>query len=197
MHCLIHIVTSDPTVCCLGQETVKHCRPKRLLFKVKKSLTEDYRKWPITQVINYSLTDVVYKCSPGGLIAHSLAIISDAAHLLTDFASFMIALLALYLAHRPATKKLSFGWYRIGNVLQHFLSFFVCKSECCVHLYCSHTVVNDFTKYGTLGNFLLPFDHGDCWADVVVIGCNWPPLYYGHNLGKDWNKMMPAENMAS
>ncbi|GFN85112.1 Zinc transporter 2 [Plakobranchus ocellatus] len=49
----------------------------------------------------------------GGLIAGSLAIISDAAHLLTDFASFMISLMALYLAHRPATKRLSFGWYRI------------------------------------------------------------------------------------
>ncbi|BFZ11036.1 hypothetical protein BsWGS_14075 [Bradybaena similaris] len=57
----------------------------------------------------------------GGLIAHSLAIISDAAHLLTDFASFMIALLALYLAHRPATKKLSFGWYRI-EILGAFVS---------------------------------------------------------------------------
>ncbi|GFS08499.1 zinc transporter 2 [Elysia marginata] len=49
----------------------------------------------------------------GGLIAGSLAIISDAAHLLTDFASFMISLTALYLAQRPATKRLSFGWYRI------------------------------------------------------------------------------------
>ncbi|RUS69219.1 hypothetical protein EGW08_023020 [Elysia chlorotica] len=49
----------------------------------------------------------------GGLIAGSLAIISDAAHLLTDFASFMISLMALYLAQRPATKRLSFGWYRI------------------------------------------------------------------------------------
>ncbi|CAG5128520.1 unnamed protein product, partial [Candidula unifasciata] len=42
-----------------------------------------------------------------------LAIISDASHLLTDFASFMISLLALYLAHRPVTKTLSIGWYRI------------------------------------------------------------------------------------
>ncbi|XP_059167548.1 proton-coupled zinc antiporter SLC30A2-like isoform X2 [Physella acuta] len=57
----------------------------------------------------------------GGLLAHSLAIVSDAAHLLTDFASFMISLMALYLAHRPATKKLSFGWYRV-EILGAFLS---------------------------------------------------------------------------
>ncbi|CAC5379375.1 SLC30A2 [Mytilus coruscus] len=48
----------------------------------------------------------------GGIIAGSLAIVSDAAHLLTDFASFMVSLLALLLASRQPTKKLSFGWYR-------------------------------------------------------------------------------------
>uniref|UniRef100_A0A1I8GRJ5 Zinc transporter 2 n=1 Tax=Macrostomum lignano TaxID=282301 RepID=A0A1I8GRJ5_9PLAT len=37
---------------------------------------------------------------------------TDAAHLLTDFASFMISLLAIYLAARPATKAMSFGWHR-------------------------------------------------------------------------------------
>ena len=52
----------------------------------------------------------------GGIFAGSLAIVSDAAHLLTDFASFLISLLALYLASRKATKKLSFGWYRAGNI---------------------------------------------------------------------------------
>ncbi|XP_025089495.1 zinc transporter 2-like isoform X2 [Pomacea canaliculata] len=48
----------------------------------------------------------------GGFLAHSLAVMSDAAHLLTDFASFMISLMALYLVSRPSTKRLSFGWYR-------------------------------------------------------------------------------------
>ncbi|CAH1797934.1 unnamed protein product [Owenia fusiformis] len=48
----------------------------------------------------------------GGNLAGSLAIMTDAAHLLTDFASFMISLLSIYLARRPATKLLSFGWHR-------------------------------------------------------------------------------------
>ncbi|KAK3579809.1 hypothetical protein CHS0354_021000 [Potamilus streckersoni] len=48
----------------------------------------------------------------GGVLAHSLAIVSDAAHLLTDLASFLISLVAIYLASRPASKKLSFGWAR-------------------------------------------------------------------------------------
>lgn len=51
----------------------------------------------------------------GGVLAGSVAIISDAAHLLTDFASFMISLLALMLATRSPSKKFSFGWYRAGE----------------------------------------------------------------------------------
>lgn len=55
------------------------------------------------------------KMLAGGVLAGSLAIISDAAHLLTDFASFMISLLALMLATRSPSKKFSFGWYRAGK----------------------------------------------------------------------------------
>lgn len=51
----------------------------------------------------------------GGVLANSLAIATDAAHLLTDFASFMISLFAIYLASRPATKSMSFGWHRAGT----------------------------------------------------------------------------------
>ncbi|KAI9564394.1 hypothetical protein GHT06_008133 [Daphnia sinensis] len=48
----------------------------------------------------------------GGYLANSLAIATDAAHLLTDFASFMISLFSLWLASRPPTKRMSFGWHR-------------------------------------------------------------------------------------
>lgn len=48
----------------------------------------------------------------GGIFANSLAIATDAAHLLTDFASFMISLFSIWYASRPATKRMSFGYYR-------------------------------------------------------------------------------------
>lgn len=51
----------------------------------------------------------------GGYFANSLAIMTDAAHLLSDFAGFMISLLALWVATKPATTTLSFGWHRAGN----------------------------------------------------------------------------------
>ena len=48
----------------------------------------------------------------GGVLSNSLAIATDAAHLLTDFASFMISLVAIWMAARPKSRKMSFGWHR-------------------------------------------------------------------------------------
>lgn len=48
----------------------------------------------------------------GGYLANSLAIATDAAHLLTDLASFLISLFSIYLSSRPASKKYNFGWHR-------------------------------------------------------------------------------------
>ncbi|XP_069478239.1 proton-coupled zinc antiporter SLC30A8 [Ambystoma mexicanum] len=48
----------------------------------------------------------------GGYIAGSLAIITDAAHLLVDLMSFLISLCSLWLSSKPATQRLTFGWHR-------------------------------------------------------------------------------------
>lgn len=48
----------------------------------------------------------------GGIWANSLAILSDAAHLLTDIAGFAIALLATVMATSPASKNFTFGLAR-------------------------------------------------------------------------------------
>lgn len=48
----------------------------------------------------------------GGLIADSMALVADAAHMLSDSASIALALGALWLAARPATARMSFGWRR-------------------------------------------------------------------------------------
>ncbi|GMT32270.1 hypothetical protein PFISCL1PPCAC_23567 [Pristionchus fissidentatus] len=60
----------------------------------------------------------------GGWWAQSLAIITDAAHLLTDFASMLISLFSLYLASRPASRRMSFGFQR-AEVLGAFFSVFL------------------------------------------------------------------------
>ena len=48
-----------------------------------------------------------------GVVAGSLALISDAAHMLTDAASIGLALWAIRLAARPASGHMTYGWRRV------------------------------------------------------------------------------------
>lgn len=51
----------------------------------------------------------------GGYLANSIAIMSDSAHLLSDLTSFIVSIVAIYLAMQPASKKMNFGYYRAGE----------------------------------------------------------------------------------
>ncbi len=48
----------------------------------------------------------------GGLLTHSLALLSDAAHMFTDAAALAVSLAALRIAKRAADRKRTFGYYR-------------------------------------------------------------------------------------
>lgn len=48
----------------------------------------------------------------GGWMANSLALISDAAHMLTDVGAMLLSLFALWVAKRPSTPTMSFGYHR-------------------------------------------------------------------------------------
>jgi len=48
----------------------------------------------------------------GGWIAGSLAIMTDAAHLLSDLSGFIISMVSLYIATRPANFELTYGYHR-------------------------------------------------------------------------------------
>jgi len=52
----------------------------------------------------------------GGYLAHSLAIMTDAAHMLSDFAAFLISLFAIWVAKWQPDKKRTFGYYRAGDL---------------------------------------------------------------------------------
>lgn len=49
----------------------------------------------------------------GGFLSNSLALLSDAGHLLTDILALVLALLAEIFAASPATKKKTFGFFRL------------------------------------------------------------------------------------
>ena len=48
----------------------------------------------------------------GGVLSGSLALLADAAHMLTDAASILLALVAMWIANRPAAAGSTFGFYR-------------------------------------------------------------------------------------
>ncbi|XP_070171865.1 proton-coupled zinc antiporter SLC30A2 isoform X1 [Polyergus mexicanus] len=82
-----------------------HCHRER---------TEEIDKKARKKLLIASVLCVIFMIAEivGGVLSNSLAIATDAAHLLTDFASFMISLFSIWVAGRPATRKMPFGWYR-------------------------------------------------------------------------------------
>ena len=68
----------------------------------------------------------------GGLLANSLALLSDAAHMLADVLALLLSIVAFRFSSRPPTNKTTFGFYRLeifaaqinGGILV-FLSLFI------------------------------------------------------------------------
>ena len=55
-----------------------------------------------------------------GILASSLALLSDAAHMLSDAVALALALLAIRLAKRPSGGSFTFGWQRAGILSAQF-----------------------------------------------------------------------------
>ncbi len=68
-------------------------------------------RWALALTATYTVVEVV-----GGLLTGSLALLADAAHMLSDNVSLGLALFALWLADKPPTPDKSFG-YRRAEIL--------------------------------------------------------------------------------
>ena len=64
--------------------------------------------WALGQTVTYMMAEVV-----GGLITGSLALLADAAHMLTDVGGLALALLAIRFAAREATPRRTYGYLRM------------------------------------------------------------------------------------
>ncbi|HSO74191.1 MAG TPA: cation diffusion facilitator family transporter [Blastocatellia bacterium] len=58
--------------------------------------------------VTYMLAEAI-----GGFLTNSLALLSDAGHMLADVAALLLAMLALWFAARPVTPKKTYGYYRM------------------------------------------------------------------------------------
>jgi len=63
--------------------------------------------WALALTSTYLVAEVI-----GGIVFNSLALLSDAAHMLTDVAALVIALLAIKLGQRSADDRRTFGYRR-------------------------------------------------------------------------------------
>jgi cobalt-zinc-cadmium efflux system protein len=68
----------------------------------------------------------------GGLLANSLALLSDAGHMLTDILALGLSIVAMRFAQKPPTASKTFGFYRLeilaalfNGMLLFFISFYI------------------------------------------------------------------------
>ena len=68
----------------------------------------------LRKLVYVSLICLVFMCIEiiGGYLANSIAIMSDAAHLLSDFLGFIISILSICISKKTATSEMSFGFHR-------------------------------------------------------------------------------------
>jgi cobalt-zinc-cadmium efflux system protein len=55
------------------------------------------------------------------ILSHSLALLADAGHMLTDVGALLLALIAIWFANKPATSEKTYGYYR-SEILAGFIN---------------------------------------------------------------------------
>ncbi|XP_063080230.1 proton-coupled zinc antiporter SLC30A2-like [Engraulis encrasicolus] len=95
-----------------------HCHQDTTTWAEDREKQLAKRKLIVTSVVClvFMIGEVI-----GGYAAHSLAIMTDAAHLLTDFTSILVSLFSLCISSRPPSKAMTFGWHR-SEILGALLS---------------------------------------------------------------------------
>ncbi|KAM9817072.1 putative proton-coupled zinc antiporter SLC30A4 [Neosynchiropus ocellatus] len=97
----------------LNMDPCNNCAKKREMIKQKKVM-----KRLIIAAVLYTLFMIAEIV--GGYVSSSLAIMTDAVHLLTDVIGILFSLLALWLSSRPPTKRFTFGLDRLEVVAVFF-----------------------------------------------------------------------------
>jgi cobalt-zinc-cadmium efflux system protein len=103
---------------------------------IHQPVKSDNRRYSSTQrnlLIVLSITAVVMIAEIiGGLLANSLALLSDAGHMLTDILALGLSIVAMRFAQRPPTASKTFGFYRLeilaaffNGMLLFFISFYI------------------------------------------------------------------------
>jgi cobalt-zinc-cadmium efflux system protein len=98
-----------------------------------KSDDQAYASTQSSMLIVLSITALVMIAEIiGGLLANSLALLSDAGHMLTDILALGLSIIAMRFAQKPPTASKTFGFYRLeilaalfNGILLLFISFYI------------------------------------------------------------------------
>ncbi|KAM6218442.1 proton-coupled zinc antiporter SLC30A2 isoform 1-T1 [Rhynchocyon petersi] len=164
----IELAAQGNHYCHAQKDTGSHCDPNK-----QRARRQLYAASAICLV--FMIGEIV-----GGYLAHSLAIMTDAAHLLTDFASMLISLFSIWMSSRPATKTMNFGWQRaeILGALVSVLSIWVVTGVL-VYLAVERLVSGDYKIEG--GTMLIT--SGCAVAVNIIMGLALHQSGHGHSHG--------------
>lgn len=84
--------------------------------------TRDKERRALTRALVFCVFFMVVECV-GGYVSHSLAILTDATHLMTDVGAYALSIFSLIAAGRAASDRYSYGWHR-AEVLGTLFSVF-------------------------------------------------------------------------
>lgn len=128
---------------------IYHCHSNCKAIE-NRAKEQSYAKWKLSAAsaicFMFMIAEVV-----GGYIAGSLAIVTDAAHLLIDLTSFLLSLFSLWLSTKPPSKRLTYGWHR-AEVLGALLSI-LCVwvvTGVLVYLACERLIYPDYQIQATV-----------------------------------------------
>ncbi|KAM9155455.1 putative proton-coupled zinc antiporter SLC30A3 [Pangshura tecta] len=126
----------------LEQRLARHCHRSPPAPSQSRAELQAYQKLGIACAICFvfMIGEVV-----GGYLAHSLAIMTDAAHLLADVGSMSVSLFSLWVSARSPTKTMTFGWHRSETLgaLASVLSIWVVTGVL-VYLASARIISNDY-----------------------------------------------------
>jgi cobalt-zinc-cadmium efflux system protein len=110
----------------------------------------------------------------GGFLSHSLALLSDAGHVLTDIAAIGLSWFAMHQSQKPASEKFTYGYHRSG-ILAAFINAIAL------------IVIAVIILYEAIGRFQNSQPVGSTWMFIsasVGLALN---LYLGLGLSKEDN----------
>lgn len=119
-------------------------------------------KWALAFTFVFLLVEAA-----AGFLSNSLALLSDAGHMLSDVLALMISLYAAYLARKAPTSQRSYGYYRTEVLAALFNGMLLCvivgiiTLEAVQRLYAPHPVQS--TTVITVGSAGLALNLGVAW----------------------------------